>query len=120
MIKESYIWWNRLMECLFGFASSVSKDLVCGAFNQLRYPCCFNNFVKKLEEEEGNLIVTRDSVQKFVANAERQIRKTSEVVDKWLQDATSDVDNVNQLLKEAKTKKNVVLGTVQIGFGDTG
>ena len=98
------------MECLWGFASSVSRDLVCGALNQLRYPCCFNNFVKKLEQEEGNLIVTRDSVQKFVAHATRQTRKTSEVVDKWLQDAISDVDNVNELLKEARTKKICCFG----------
>ncbi|KAK7349037.1 hypothetical protein VNO80_23873 [Phaseolus coccineus] len=98
------------MECLLGFASSVSRDLVCGALNQLRYPCCFNNFVKKLEQEEGDLIVTRDSVQTFVAHAKRQTRKTSEVVDKWLQDATNDVDNVNQLLKEAKTKKICCFG----------
>ena len=98
------------MECLLGFASSVSRDLVCGALNQLRYPCCFNNFVKKLEEEEGDLIVTRDSVQKFVTNAKKQTRKTSEVVDKWLQDAINDVDNVNQLLKEAKAKRICCFG----------
>jgi len=98
------------MECLLGFASSVSRDLVCGALNQLRYPCCFNNFVKKLEQEEGDLIVTRDSVEKFVAHAERQSRKTNEVVDKWLQDAINDVYNVNQLLKEARTKKICCFG----------
>ncbi|ESW25044.1 hypothetical protein PHAVU_003G002700 [Phaseolus vulgaris] len=98
------------MECLLGFASSVSRDLVCAALNQLRYPYYFNNFIKKLEEEEGVLIVTRDSVQKFIVNAERQMRKTSEVVEKWLQDAISDVDNVNKLLKEAKTKKICCFG----------
>ncbi|XP_068462026.1 uncharacterized protein [Phaseolus vulgaris] len=98
------------MECLLGFASSVSRDLVCGALNQLRYPCDFNNFVKKLEEEERDLIVTKDSVQKFVTNAKKQTRKTSEVVDKWLQDAINDVDNVNQLLKEAKAKKFCCFG----------
>ncbi|XP_068462019.1 uncharacterized protein [Phaseolus vulgaris] len=98
------------MECILGFASSVSRDLVCGALNQLRYPCCFNNFVKKLEEEEGDLIVTRDSVQIFVTNAKKQTRKISEVVDKWLQDAINDVDNVNQLLEEAKAKKICCFG----------
>ena len=112
-VKESCIWWNKLMECLLGFASSVSRDLVCGALNQLRYPCCFNNFVKKLEQEEGDLIVTRDSVQKFVAHAKRQTRKTSEVIDKWLWDATNDVDNVNELLKEARTKKICCFGHCQ-------
>ena len=104
-VQESCIWWNKLMECLLGFASSVSRDLVCGALNQLRYPCCFNNFVKQLEQEEGDLIVTRDGVQKFVTHAKKQMRKTNEVVNKWLQDAISDVDNVNQMLKEARTKR---------------
>ncbi|WVZ23459.1 hypothetical protein V8G54_002003 [Vigna mungo] len=95
------------MESLLGFASSVSRDLVCGALNQLRYPCCFKNFVKKLEEEESNLIVTRDSVQKFVTDAaKKQARKPSEIVDKWLEDAINDVHNVNQLLEEARTQKH--------------
>ncbi|XP_068462034.1 putative disease resistance protein At4g10780 isoform X2 [Phaseolus vulgaris] len=99
------------MECLLGFASSISRDLVCGILNQLRYPCCYNNFVKKLEEEEeGDLIVTRDSVQKFVTNSKRQTKKTSEVIDKWLQDAINDVDNVNKLLKEARTKNICCFG----------
>ncbi|QCD89320.1 probable disease resistance protein At1g61180 [Vigna unguiculata] len=98
------------MECVLGFASSISRDLVCGAVNQLRYPCCFNDFVKKLEEDEGNLIITRDGVQKFIAYANTQTRKTSEIVDKWLQDAINDVDNVNELLKEARTKKICCFG----------
>ncbi|CAJ1932998.1 unnamed protein product [Sphenostylis stenocarpa] len=98
------------MECLYGFASSVTRDLVCGALNQLRYPCCFNNFIRKLEKEEDDLIVTRDGVKKFVEHAKRQTRKTSELVDTWLENANSDVDNVNQLLKEARTKKICCLG----------
>ena len=96
------------MDCLVGFASSVARDLVCGALNQLRYPCCFNNFVKKLEQEKDDLIVTRDSVQKFVTQTKRQERKTSGVVDKWLQDAISD--NVYQMLEEARTKKGCCFG----------
>ncbi|XP_052725035.1 uncharacterized protein LOC128194188 isoform X2 [Vigna angularis] len=98
------------MECLFGFASSVSRDLVCGALNQLRYPCCFKNFVKRLEEEESNLIITKDSVQKFVTHNKKQARKPSEVVDKWLEDAINDVHNVNQLLEEARTQKHCCFG----------
>ncbi|WVZ09161.1 hypothetical protein V8G54_013691 [Vigna mungo] len=98
------------MECLLGFASSVSRDLVCGALNQLRYPCCFKNFVKGLEEEESNLIITKDSVQKFVTHNKKQARKPSEIVDKWLEDAINDVHNVNQLLEEARTKKHCCFG----------
>ncbi|XP_022633328.1 uncharacterized protein LOC106753593, partial [Vigna radiata var. radiata] len=107
---ESCICWNKLMECLYGFASSVSRDLVCRALNQLRYPCCFKNFVKKLEEEESHLIITKDSVQKFVTHNKKQARKPSEIVDKWLEDAINDVHNVNQLLEEARTQKHCCFG----------
>ncbi|BAT98715.1 hypothetical protein VIGAN_10004100 [Vigna angularis var. angularis] len=98
------------MECLLGFASSVSRDLVCGALNQLRYPCCFNNFVKRLEQKESDLIITKDSVQKFVVHGKKQTRRPSEIVDKWLEDAINDVHNVNHLLEEARTKKICCFG----------
>ncbi|XP_052726035.1 probable disease resistance protein At4g27220 [Vigna angularis] len=92
------------------FASSVSRDLVCGALNQLRYLRSFNNFVKKLEQEEGDLIVTRDDVQKYVEHAKRKTRETSGLVDKWLQDAISNIGKVNQLLEEARTKNMCCFG----------
>ncbi|XP_047163848.1 probable disease resistance protein At5g43730, partial [Vigna umbellata] len=90
--------------------SSVSRDLVYGALNQLRYPCCFNNFVKRLEKEESNLIRTRDSVQKSVTDDKKQAKTPSAIVDKWLEDAVNDVDNVNKLLKEARTQKHCCFG----------
>ncbi|KAJ1410870.1 P-loop containing nucleoside triphosphate hydrolase [Sesbania bispinosa] len=92
------------MEYLFGFASSISRDLVCGAVDQLRYPCCFNNFVEDLAKEKANLVTTRDSVQDRVAHAKKQTRKTALVVDKWLNDANTDIDKVNKLLEKATTK----------------
>ncbi|KAL9298131.1 hypothetical protein ACSQ67_024027 [Phaseolus vulgaris] len=98
------------MGFLLGFASSVSRDIVGATLNQLRYPCCFNNFVKKLEQEECDLIVTRDNVQTFVANVEKQMGNTSRVVDKRLEDAINDIDNMNRLLKKAKTKKICCFG----------
>ncbi|XP_022632074.1 uncharacterized protein LOC106752470 [Vigna radiata var. radiata] len=98
------------MDCLVGFASSVSRDLVCGALNQLRYLRSFNKFVKKLEQEEGDLILTRDGVQKSVEQVKRKTRETSELVNKWLEDAISDIGKVNQLLEEARTKKMCCFG----------
>ncbi|KAG4974206.1 hypothetical protein JHK87_031027 [Glycine soja] len=98
------------MEFLYGFASSISRDLVCGAVNQLRYPCCFNNFVEELEKEEGYLIATIDSVQNRFELAKKQTRKVAEVGDKWLKDANIDANKVNQLLKEARTKKSSCFG----------
>ncbi|KAL2337244.1 hypothetical protein Fmac_011690 [Flemingia macrophylla] len=98
------------MDYLYGFASSISKDLVYGAVSKLRYPCCFNNFIEELAKEEGNLIATRDSVQNRVAHAKKQTRKTAEVGDKWLKDANTYASNVNQLLKEARTGKSCCFG----------
>ncbi|XP_052726027.1 uncharacterized protein LOC108334976 [Vigna angularis] len=98
------------MDCLVGFASSVSRDLVCGALNQLRYLRSFNNFVKKLEQGEDDLIVTKHDVQKSVEDAKRKTKETTGVVDKWLQNAMSDIGKVNQLLEEARTNKMCCFG----------
>ncbi|XP_017426386.2 disease resistance protein SUMM2-like [Vigna angularis] len=98
------------MDCLVGFASSVSRDLVCGALNQLRYLRSFNNFFKKLEQGEDDLIVTKHDVQKSVEDAKRKTKETTGVVDKWLQNAMSDIGKVNQLLEEARTNKMCCFG----------
>ncbi|MCH85519.1 CC-NBS-LRR resistance protein, partial [Trifolium medium] len=98
------------MEYLYGFASAISRDLVCGVIGQLSYPCCFNSFVQDLAKEEGNLAATRDSVQDRVTRAKKQTRKTAEVVDKWLKEASISMDNVDQLLQMAKTENNSCLG----------
>ncbi|XP_027368625.1 probable disease resistance protein At4g27220, partial [Abrus precatorius] len=100
----------KLMDLLLGFLSSISRDLACGVVNQLRYPCCFNKFVDELEKEEGNLIATRNTVQDRGAHAQKQARKSTEVVEKWLNDANIDVEKVNQLLTEARTKKTWCFG----------
>ncbi|CAI8586530.1 unnamed protein product [Vicia faba] len=98
------------MDYLFGFASSLSRDLVCGLIGELSYPCCFNNFVQDVVKEEGNLTVTRDSVQERVTRAKKQTRKTAEIVEKWLKDANIVIGNVDQLLQMAKTENNYCLG----------
>ncbi|XP_045829778.1 uncharacterized protein LOC123921330 isoform X1 [Trifolium pratense] len=98
------------MEYLYGVASAVSRDLVCGVIGQLRYPCCFNKFVQDLAKEEGNLAATRDGVQDRVTQAKKQTRKTAEVVDRWLKDANHVMDDVDQLLQMAKTENNSCLG----------
>ncbi|WVZ23461.1 hypothetical protein V8G54_002005, partial [Vigna mungo] len=77
---------------------------------KLRYLRSFNNFVKKLEQEESDLILTRDGVQNSVEQVKRKTRETSELVNKWLQDAISDIGEVNQLLEEARTKKMCCFG----------
>lgn len=98
------------MDYLNGFASSISRDLVHGVVNQLRYPCCFKNFVEDLAKEEGNLVATRDSVQDRVTRAKKQTKVTAKVVDKWLKDANTVMDNVDQLLQMARKEKNSCFG----------
>ncbi|XP_058743220.1 uncharacterized protein LOC131616021 isoform X2 [Vicia villosa] len=98
------------MDYLFGFASSLSRDLACGLLGELSYPCCFNNFVQDVSKEEGNLAVTRDSVQERVTRAKKQTRKTAEIVEKWLKDANVVIGNVDQLLQMAKMEKKSCLG----------
>ncbi|KAJ1381128.1 P-loop containing nucleoside triphosphate hydrolase [Sesbania bispinosa] len=98
------------MDCLINLVSSFSSGLVKVTTNELRYFCCFNNLVKDLEKEGDNLIATRDSVQDRVAQANKQARKTVEVIDKWLKDANNDINNVDKLLKRARTKKSCCLG----------
>ncbi|KAL2316594.1 hypothetical protein Fmac_030470 [Flemingia macrophylla] len=96
--------------CLYGIASNISSDLVWGVINQLRYPCCFNNFVKELAKEEDNLVVTRKNVEDRITHAKKQTRKTAEVVVKWLEEVNIDIDNVNQLLEEARVKTSCCFG----------
>ncbi|KAK7299863.1 hypothetical protein RJT34_10691 [Clitoria ternatea] len=101
---------NQFTDCATGFLSSISTELVKTIVKELRYPCCFNNFVEDLKKEEGNLIATRDSVQDRVKHAKEQTRKPAEVVEKWLNDTNIEVDNVKQLLEEASTEKHYCVG----------
>ncbi|XP_027342696.1 probable disease resistance protein At4g27220 [Abrus precatorius] len=102
--------WTKLMDFLWGFLSSISRDLTCGVVNQLRYPCCFNKFVDELEKEGDNLIAIRNTVQDRKAHAQKQARKYTEVVEKWLNDANHNVEKMNQLLTKARTKKTCCFG----------
>ncbi|WVZ23464.1 hypothetical protein V8G54_002008 [Vigna mungo] len=99
-----------MMECLCGFASAVSRDLVCVALKELRYLRSLNNSFEKVKQKEGNLKVTIDDVQKSVDDDKRKTRETNGNVYKWLQDAISKKDEVNQLLEEARTKKMCCFG----------
>jgi len=93
-----------------GFASSVTRDLVCGAVKELRYPCCFNNLVEDLQNENDKFVETRNSVQERIDDAKKQTKKTAGLVQKWLKEANNDIDKADELLKEAKTNKSCCFG----------
>jgi len=98
------------MDTLYGLLADISKDLMWKGFNQLQYSLCFNGFVKELEKEEDNLTETRKNVEDRVTHARRQTLKTSEVIDKWLENANIDSEYVNRLLSEANVKKSCFFG----------
>ncbi|KAK7299884.1 hypothetical protein RJT34_10712 [Clitoria ternatea] len=98
------------MDYVTGLLSSISTELVKTIVKELRYPCCFNNFLEDLKKEEGNLIATTDSVQDRVKHAKEQTRKPAKVVEKWLNDANIEAEHVKQLLEEASTQKHHCVG----------
>ncbi|KAK7299888.1 hypothetical protein RJT34_10716 [Clitoria ternatea] len=98
------------MDYVTGLLSSISTELVKAIVKELRYPCCFNNFVDDLEKEKGNLIATIDSVQVRVRHAKEQTIKLAKVVDKWLHDANIEANNVEKLLNEEHTKNHCCHG----------
>nr|AGV40488.1 hypothetical protein [Phaseolus vulgaris] len=98
------------MDTIFDFVADILKDLVRGAMKELHYSFCFNDFVKELEKEENKFIETRKSVEDRVTHARKQTLKTAEVMDKWVENVKIDAEEVNRLLKEAKTKKSCCLG----------
>lgn len=93
-----------------GFASSVTRDLVCGAVKELRYPCCFNNLVEDLQNENDRFVETRNSVQERIDDAKKQTKKTAGLVQKWLKEANNDIDKAGELIKEARTNKSCCFG----------
>ena len=60
---------------LSSFLSAFARNLVCEAVDQLRYPCCFNEFVEDLQGHEDKLITTRNSVDDYVKHAKKQAMK---------------------------------------------
>ncbi|KAK7299870.1 hypothetical protein RJT34_10698 [Clitoria ternatea] len=98
------------LDCASGFLPSISTELVKTIVKELRYPCCFNNFLEDLKKEEGDLIATRDGVQRRVEDVKKQTRKPEEDVLKWLDNANIEANNVEKLLNEALTKKHCCVG----------
>ncbi|XP_061364414.1 probable disease resistance protein At4g27220 [Gastrolobium bilobum] len=97
------------MEWLSCIASAIGRYLVCRAVDQLSYPCCFNNFVEELQKQEDKLTTTIDSVEDLVKHANKQAIKNADVFDGWLKEANALKNNVEDLLKKARTNKSYCL-----------
>ncbi|XP_061361146.1 uncharacterized protein LOC133305048 isoform X2 [Gastrolobium bilobum] len=98
------------MECFTSSVSDFGKDLLRRAVNEIRYPCCFNNFVEDLRKKEDNLISTRNSVEDRAKHVTKQAMKSAEVLDEWLKEAKTEINNGEELLIEARTNKKWCFG----------
>ncbi|RYR45230.1 hypothetical protein Ahy_A07g031080 isoform C [Arachis hypogaea] len=98
------------MDFVSSFAASISRDLVCGAVDELRYPCCFHDLVEGLEHEDKMLVDTKKRVQEHVHHQKRQLKKTDELMHKWLNQANNLSNDVDNLLTETRTNKIYCFG----------
>jgi len=68
-------------------------------YQSITIPLFFNGLVKELEKEEDNLIKTRRNWNECATHAEIQNLKTK-VIDKWLENANIDLEDMNRLPRE--------------------
>ncbi|KAJ0045111.1 hypothetical protein Pint_04553 [Pistacia integerrima] len=94
------------MEVVLAIASKVGEYLVKPTVNQVRYLFCFNTIVEELKEQEINLKLARDNVNKDVEIAKNNTEKIKGHVEKWLTDANEILADVEGLKEETGVKKN--------------
>ncbi|XP_031281262.1 probable disease resistance protein At4g27220 [Pistacia vera] len=94
------------MEVVVAIASKVGEYLVKPTVNQVRYLFCFNTIVEELKEQEINLKLARDNVNKDVEIAKNNTDKIKGHVEKWLTDANEILADVEGLKEETGVKKN--------------
>ncbi|KAJ0102579.1 hypothetical protein Patl1_04662 [Pistacia atlantica] len=93
------------MEVVVAIASKVGEYLVKPTVNQVRYLFCFNTIVEELKEQEINLKLARDNVNKDVETAKNNTDEIKGDVEKWLTDANKILADVEGLKEETAVKK---------------
>ncbi|KAJ0046757.1 hypothetical protein Pint_04494 [Pistacia integerrima] len=98
------------MEVVVAIASKVGEYLVKPTVNQVRYLFCFNTIVEKLKEQEINLKLARENVNKDVEIAKNNTDTIKGDVEKWLTDANKILADVEGLKEETGVKKTCLNG----------
>ncbi|KAJ0045106.1 hypothetical protein Pint_04556 [Pistacia integerrima] len=98
------------MEVVEAIASKVGEYLVKPIVNQVRYLFCFNTIVEKLKEQEINLKLARENVNKDVEIAKNNTDTIKGDVEKWLTDANKILADVEGLKEETGVKKTCLNG----------
>ncbi|KAI4306726.1 hypothetical protein L6164_029979 [Bauhinia variegata] len=91
-------------------ASELVKTPLLAAISQVRYSVCFNKYVEELGKEKENLMVTRESVQARAEKAIQEGKKIDIMVEKWLKDANTMIEEVEKLEKRVKSKNTCCFG----------
>ncbi|KAJ0045112.1 hypothetical protein Pint_04550 [Pistacia integerrima] len=98
------------MEVVVAIASKVGEYLVKPTVNQVRYLFCFNTIVEKLKEQEINLKLARENVNKDVEIAKNNTDEIKGDVKKWLTDVNKILADVEGLKEETGVKKTCLNG----------
>ncbi|XP_031281261.1 disease resistance protein At4g27190-like [Pistacia vera] len=98
------------MEVVVAIASKVGEYLVKPTVNQVRYLFCFNTIVEELKEQEINLKLARQNVNKDVEIAKNNTDEIKGDVEKWLTDANKILADVEGLKEETGAKKTCLNG----------
>ncbi|KAI4318231.1 hypothetical protein L6164_026020 [Bauhinia variegata] len=91
-------------------ASELVKTSLLAAISQVRYSICFNKYVEELGKEKDNLMVTRESVHARAETAKKEGKKVDIMVEKWLKDANTIIEEVEKLEKRVKSKNTCCFG----------
>ncbi|XP_031283569.1 disease resistance protein RFL1-like [Pistacia vera] len=98
------------MEVGVAIASKVGEYLVKPTVNQVRHLFCFNTIVEELKEQEINLKLARENVNKDVEIAKNNTDKIKGDLEKWLTDANEILADVEGLKEETGVKKTCLNG----------
>ncbi|KAI4318227.1 hypothetical protein L6164_026016 [Bauhinia variegata] len=91
-------------------ASEQVKTSLLAAVSQVQYSICFNKYVEELGKEKENLMVTRESVHACAETAKKKGKKIDIMVEKWLKDANTMIEEVEKLEKRVKSKNTCCFG----------
>ncbi|XP_031287851.1 disease resistance protein At4g27190-like [Pistacia vera] len=98
------------MEVVLAIASKIGEHLVEPTVNQVRYLFCFNTIVKELEEQEKKLKWAKENVNKDVEIAKNNTDEIKGDVKEWLTDANKMLADAEGLREETGVKKTCLNG----------
>ncbi|KAI4332202.1 hypothetical protein L6164_017131 [Bauhinia variegata] len=91
-------------------ATKVAEYLVQPVIRQGQYLFCANKFLKNLKDKKKELMSTRDIVVKRVEEAKRKTERIEDVVQKWLTEVQTLLEEVKKLEQQVKANNSCFQG----------